>query len=73
MTTTLSKIFSSLRDLQEMHILLEFPFFCTINITTWQPCEGFSFYNEEVILKKNNFLCAFVILYLNVFVILLSE
>jgi hypothetical protein len=56
----LLKIFSCLTDLQEMHILLEFPFFCTINIT-WQPHEGFSFYNEGVILKKNNFLCASVI------------
>jgi len=60
-TTALPKIFSCLTDLQEMHILLEFPFFYTINITTWQPHEGFSFYNEEVILKKNNFLCASVI------------
>jgi len=44
-----------------MHILLEFPLFCTINITTWQLHEGFSFYNEGVILKKNYFLCASVI------------
>ena len=56
MTTALPKTFSCLTDLQEMHILLIFPLFCTINITTWQPHEGFSFYKEGVILKKNNFL-----------------
>jgi hypothetical protein len=60
-TTALPKIFSFLTDLQEMHILLEFPFFGTINIATWQPHEGFSFYSEGIILKKNTFLGASVI------------
>ena len=61
MTTTLPKIFSCLTDLREMHILLQFPLFCIINITTWQLHEGFSFYKKGVVLKKNNFLCASVI------------